>query len=69
MKSETETSPKKFRIKMIRGYFPADPDFPRHPLTGSVDKARAGDIVELPVEEAKRLIKEKIAELPDDFEP
>jgi hypothetical protein len=54
---------------MIRGYFPADPDFPRHPLTGSVDKARAGDIVELPVEEAKRLIKEKIAELPDDFEP
>lgn len=66
---ETETPVKKFRVKLLHGYFPADPDFPKHPLTGSVAKASAGEIVELPVEEAKRLIKERIAELPDDFEP
>jgi hypothetical protein len=60
---------KKFRIKMIRGYFPEDPDYPKHPLTGSVMKAYAGEVIELPVEEAKRLIKERTAELPEDFEP
>lgn len=66
--TETESN-KKFRVTLLRGYFPADPDFPKHPLTGSVSKANAGETIELPVEEAKRLIKERIAELPDDFEP
>ena len=69
MKTETENPTKKFRIKMIRGYFPADPDHPKHPLTGGIQKVVAGETVELPIEEAKRLLKEKLAELPDDFEP
>ena len=65
---ETE-SPKKLRVTLVRGYFPEDPDFPRHPMTGSVAKASAGETIELPVAEAKRLLKERIAELPDDFAP
>jgi hypothetical protein len=70
MSKETQTEPnKKFRVTLLRGYFPQDPDFPKHPLTGSVTKATAGETIELPVEEAKRLLKERIAELPDDFEP
>jgi hypothetical protein len=69
MQTDEAKSTKKFRIKMIRGYFPEDPDYPKHPLTGSVAKAYAGEVIELPVAEAKRLIKERIAELPDDFEP
>jgi hypothetical protein len=69
MKSETEIPTKKFRIKMVRGYFPADPEHPKHPLTGGIQKVCAGETVELELGEAKRLLKEKIAELPDDFEP
>ena len=70
MSKQIETEPsKKLRVTLVRGYFPQDPDFPKHPLTGSVAKAIAGTTIELPVEEAKRLLKEKIAELPDDFEP
>jgi len=69
MKFETETETKKFRVTLLRGYFPEDPDFPKHPLTGSVAKACAGETIELPIAEAKRLLKERIAELPDDFAP
>jgi hypothetical protein len=53
----------------VRGYFPVDPDWPKNALTGDIQKALAETVVELPLEEAKRLLKERIAELPDDFDP
>jgi hypothetical protein len=66
---EPETPTKRFRVKMLRGYFPEDPEHPKHPLTGGIEKVVAGTTVALPIDEAKRLLKAKIAELPDDYEP
>jgi len=55
-----------------KGYFPSWPKWPRHPLDKSTPvKLWPGQTAELPIAEAKELIKKGIAEradsLPDEF--
>jgi hypothetical protein len=69
MKSDTPETTKRFRVKLINGYFPEDPEHPKNPLSGDIKKIKAGEVWAAPIEEGKRLLKEKIAELPDDWEP
>jgi hypothetical protein len=64
-------SDKRFKVKLLRGYFPADPAWPQK--TG-VDggfigptKALRDSIIDLPLDEAKDIIKKGIAERADDY--
>jgi hypothetical protein len=59
--------PKKFPVKLLRGYFPRDIDHPKHPTTGSPIKVERGEIIALPLEEAKDLMKRGIAERADEL--
>lgn len=60
-----DEKPKKFPVKLLRGYFPADPDRPKHPNTGGPVKVERGEIVDLPLDEAKGLIASGLAERAD----
>lgn len=57
--------PKKFPVKMLRGYFPLDPDHPKHPTTKDPVKVQRGEVVSLNYDEAKELIAAGIAERAD----
>lgn len=59
---------KRFPVKMKRGYFPGDPDWPKDPATGWPQKIKAGAEVSLPIEEARNLIKAGLAERNDGLE-
>lgn len=62
-----EQKPKKFPVRVLRGYFPVDPDHEKHPLTGDPLKVERGETIFLPVDEAKSLIKRGLAERADDL--
>lgn len=62
-----EEKVKRFPVLLKRGYFPADPDWPKNPATGHPEKALSGTTVELPIEEARKLIKDGIAERADEL--
>ena len=38
------TETKRFRVKLLHGYFPEDPEHPKHPLTGGIEKVMAGEV-------------------------
>jgi hypothetical protein len=68
IKFEEETPKvKRFPVLLKHGYFPCDPDWPKHPMTGAPEKALAGTKIELPIEEARNIIKAGIAERADDI--
>lgn len=50
---------------MLRGYFPLDPDHPKHPTTKDPVKVQRGEVVSLNYDEAKELIAAGIAERAD----
>jgi hypothetical protein len=57
---------KKFPVRLKFGYYPADPDHPRHPtVVGQSEKVPAGSVIELPLEEARQLIADGKAERAD----
>jgi hypothetical protein len=58
---------KRFRVRMLRGYFPADPAHPRHPVSGDAIKVLRGEEIELPIDEARAAIKNGIAERADEI--
>jgi hypothetical protein len=64
-----EEKPKFFPVRLKRGYVPLDnPAFPKDPA-GNTRKIPAGpDPVNLPIEEARKLIKMGIAERADEIE-
>lgn len=57
--------PRKFPVKMLRGYFPLDREHPKHPTTGDPEKVQRGEVVRLNYDEAKQLIDAGIAERAD----
>jgi hypothetical protein len=57
--------PRKFPIKLLRGYFPIDPEHPRNPRTGDSEKVNRGEVAVLDYAEAKQLIEAGIAERAD----
>lgn len=59
---------KKIAMKMVYGYFPRDPDHPRHPRTGDAMKVLPGEIINLPTDEAKELLKAGRAVRADEIE-
>jgi hypothetical protein len=67
-KTETKTEEKpvkRFRVRMLRGYFPADPAHPRHSVSGDAIKVLRGEEIDLPIDEARAAIKNGIAERAD----
>lgn len=58
---------KKMPVLLKRGYFPKDPDHPKHPRTGDSVKVERGETVMLPLDEAKELIVAGFAERADDL--
>jgi hypothetical protein len=70
IKFEEDEKPKFFPVRLKRGYVPLDnPVFPKDPLTGYTLKIPAGDkVVNLPLDEARKLIKSGIAERADGIE-
>lgn len=65
MPLEYSEKPAKFPIKLKRGYFPKDPDHPKHPATGDPMKVQREEIVILDYAEARGLINAGIAERAD----
>lgn len=59
---------KRFPVLMKNGYFPEDPTWPKDPMTGYPQKILAGTKVDLPIHEARRLIKLGAAERADEIE-
>jgi len=59
--------PQRFPVKLLRGYFPVDPDHPVHPQTGGKIKVERDTIIKLPRDEALDLIKRGLAERADDL--
>lgn len=57
--------PRKFPIKLLRGYFPKDEDHPKQPATGDPVKVLRHEVVLLDYAEAKSLIDAGIAERAD----
>lgn len=51
---------KKYPVRLRVGYFPADPDHPRHPVSGDSIKVKKGEVILLPLEEANDVIKRQI---------
>jgi hypothetical protein len=69
-KTETKTEEKpvkRFKVRMLRGYFPADPAHPRHPVSGDAIKVLRGEVIDLPLDEARVALKNGIAERADDL--
>ncbi len=65
---EDDKSTKFFPVRLKRGYVPLDASFPKDPMTGCTLKIPASEnIVNLPIEEARRLIKMGAAERADDI--
>ena len=64
---EEKKEVKRFPVLLKHGYFPADPDWPKDPATGGIQKALSGTKVDLPIEEARKLIKDGIAERADEI--
>jgi hypothetical protein len=64
---EEKKEVKRFPVLLKRGYFPIDPDWPKDPATGGIQKALVGEKIELPIEEARKLIKDGIAERADEI--
>ena len=60
-------SDKRFKVKLLRGYFPVDPTRELHPHTGQPVKLLRDSIVDLPLDEAKDIIRKGIAERADDY--
>jgi hypothetical protein len=58
---------KRFRVRMLRGYFPADPAHPRHPVSGDAIKVLRGEEIDLPIDEARAALKNGIAERADEI--
>ena len=70
IETKTEEKPvdvKRFRVRMLRGYFPADPTHPRHPVSGDAIKVQRGEEIDLPINEARAAIKNGIAERADNL--
>lgn len=59
--------PQRFPVKLLRGYFPLDPDHPVDPQTGVKEKVERDTIIKLPRDEALDLIKRGLAERADDL--
>jgi len=58
---------KRFPVRLLRGYFPADPEWPmRDDLTAKV-KAQRGQVIQLPIDEARDVIKKGIGERADEM--
>jgi hypothetical protein len=70
MQVETKAGrpPNKVPVKLLFGYFPVDPDHPKHPQTGEPLKVKRDTIVELPRDEARGLIKAGKAVRADEIE-
>ena len=51
-----------------RGFVSGDPAWPKDPMTGYPQKMLAGEVVNLPIEEARRLQKLRVAERADEIE-
>jgi hypothetical protein len=49
--------PNKVPVKLLYGYFPADPDHPKHPTTGEPLKVQRDTIINLPRDEARGLVR------------
>lgn len=64
---EEKKEVKRFPVLLKHGYFPCDPEWPKNPMTGYPEKAQAGTKIELPIEEARTIIKAGIAERGDDI--
>ena len=63
-----EKATRKIQVKLLYGYYPEDPDHPRHPRTGDAMKVLPGEIISLPVEEARNLVKAGRAHRADEIE-
>jgi hypothetical protein len=67
-KDEIKQGPVKyFPVLLKRGYFPCDPNWPKDVMTGAPQKAKAGEKIELPIDEARTIIKAGIAERADEI--
>lgn len=70
---KTEDKPvekkKRVAVRMLRGYFPADPDHPRHSISRDPIKVLRGEVIELPIDEANDVLKKGIAEKADAYTP
>ena len=62
-----EKTVKRFRVRMLKGYFPGDPSHPRHPLSKDPEKVSPGTEIDLPIDEARYCIKNGIAERADEI--
>jgi hypothetical protein len=58
---------KLFPVRMLHGYFPGYDKHPKHSLSGDPIKVQAGEVVKLPISEARKLIDAKQAERADEW--
>ncbi len=65
---EKKDEVKRFPVRMKRGYFPVDPTWEKNPATGEPMKILAGEVANLPIEEARKLVKTGVAERADEIE-
>ena len=55
-------------IRLLKGYFPADPEWPTMPNQRETPvKAQRGTVIYLPVEEARKVIDQDIGERADEI--
>jgi hypothetical protein len=66
-KTEEKAEVKRFRVRMLRGYFPADPAHPKHAVSGDALKVQRGEEIDLPIDEARAAIRNGIAERADEM--
>lgn len=59
---------KRFPVRMKHGYFPVDPTWAKNPATGEPMKVLVGEVANLPIEEARKLVKAGVAERADEIE-
>lgn len=58
---------KRFPVRLLRGYFPKDPAWPMQDDKTAKVKAQRGTTVELPIEEAREVIRQGIGERADNI--
>jgi hypothetical protein len=60
--------PNKVPVKLLYGYFPADPEHPKHPGTGEPVKVQRGETINLPRDEARSVVKKGLAVRADEID-
>jgi len=58
---------KRFPVRLLRGYFPADPTWPQQDDKTAPVKAKRGTVIELPIDEARDVIRKGIGERADEI--